>query len=226
MQMMDGGVGEMEERREMPESLVSAAIIHTPFGCMHVQTDLVTRDALLDDCCVDGDDELVEAVTELRFVDGYGGKHFGDGDMRVNIGVSHNSDVCLAEHDGVMSPIMTRLEQMLVQYAAQAGDFNKIPLAPSGTDFMRMVWRTTCEVVCGHTCTYGDIARMMGNPRAVRAVGSALRRNPIALIIPCHRVVPRTGGFGHYNGGAARKEALLMHEGALSHHMPGELTDK
>jgi methylated-DNA-[protein]-cysteine S-methyltransferase len=68
----------------------------------------------------------------------------------------------------------------------------------------------------GETVTYGELAARAGNPRAFRAVGSACARNPVPLVVPCHRVLPGSGGIGHYAGGPERKRALLELEGALS----------
>lgn len=81
-----------------------------------------------------------------------------------------------------------------------------------GTPFQRAVWEATMKIPSGETRTYGDIAKMIGHPRAARAVGSALKKNPRLIVIPCHRVVPASGGVGQYVGGVRRKRWLLRHE--------------
>ena len=85
-------------------------------------------------------------------------------------------------------------------------------LAPKGTDFQKTVWRELLEIPSGKTVSYGSIARKIGRPKAFRAVGSAVGANPISLLIPCHRVVPETGGIGNYRWGSDRKQALLEME--------------
>jgi methylated-DNA-[protein]-cysteine S-methyltransferase len=78
----------------------------------------------------------------------------------------------------------------------------------------REVLAATARVPFGRTTTYGAIAERIGRPRASRAVGNALGSNPIPIVVPCHRVLPSTGGIGNYGGGPARKRALLELEGA------------
>ncbi|MBQ3090884.1 MAG: methylated-DNA--[Oscillospiraceae bacterium] len=92
-------------------------------------------------------------------------------------------------------------------------DFDQpLPLAPEGTDFQRRVWAEVSRIPRGERRTYGQIARALGTPGAARAVGQACRRNPIPLLIPCHRVEGVSGLTG-YAGGLALKEALLRLEG-------------
>ena len=85
-------------------------------------------------------------------------------------------------------------------------------LAPGGTDFQKSVWRALLEIPVGQQVTYKNIATRIGQPNASRAVGSAIAANPIALLIPCHRIVPAIGGTGNYRWGADRKLALLEAE--------------
>lgn len=87
-----------------------------------------------------------------------------------------------------------------------------VALDMHGTAFQRSVWAALRTVPVGSTCSYGDIASRLGSPRAVRAVGSANGRNPVAIIVPCHRVIGRDGTLTGYAGGLARKAALLAHE--------------
>ncbi|MEM7261109.1 MAG: methylated-DNA--[protein]-cysteine S-methyltransferase [Planctomycetota bacterium] len=90
-----------------------------------------------------------------------------------------------------------------------------VELDPSGTEFQLTVWRALREIPPGETRTYSEVASMMGRPTAVRAVATACARNPLAVLIPCHRVVPSAGGTGQYRWGTTRKEELLEEEESL-----------
>jgi methylated-DNA-[protein]-cysteine S-methyltransferase len=81
-----------------------------------------------------------------------------------------------------------------------------------GTPFQQAVWRQLLTIPYGHTCTYADVARAMGKPRAVRAVGTAIGRNPLSVMVPCHRVLGAQGQLGGYSGGLDRKRTLLALE--------------
>ncbi len=87
-----------------------------------------------------------------------------------------------------------------------------LPLRPAGTPFQLRVLEELRKIPYGTTVSYGDIARRIGNPKAVRAVGAANGRNPIPIIIPCHRVIGASGDLTGFGGGLAVKEALLRHE--------------
>ena len=82
-----------------------------------------------------------------------------------------------------------------------------------GTVFQQTVWRALLQIPCGDTCTYGALSRQIDRPAAVRAVGAAIGRNPISVIVPCHRVLGAAGALTGYAGGLARKRALLTREG-------------
>jgi len=86
------------------------------------------------------------------------------------------------------------------------------PLSPQGTPFQAAVWQLLTEIPYGHTLTYGALAARLGRPRAAQAVGGAVARNPISLLIPCHRVLGAGGALTGYAGGLWRKEALLALE--------------
>ena len=88
--------------------------------------------------------------------------------------------------------------------------------ATGGTDFQKMVWCALRTIPAGITCSYGDLATKIGKPKAVRAVGLANGANPIAIIVPCHRVIGANGTLTGYGGGLSRKQWLLKHERALS----------
>jgi methylated-DNA-[protein]-cysteine S-methyltransferase len=90
-----------------------------------------------------------------------------------------------------------------------------LPLAPQGTAFQRAVWQQLLAVPHGNVTTYGRIAAAIGRPRAARAVGLASGRNPITVLIPCHRVIGSNGRLTGYGSGLWRKEWLLKHERSL-----------
>ncbi|AKB66826.1 MULTISPECIES: methylated-DNA--[protein]-cysteine S-methyltransferase [Methanosarcina] len=87
-----------------------------------------------------------------------------------------------------------------------------VKLAPQGTEFQKSVWKALCEIPCGETRTYGEIAKRIQNPKAYRAVGLANNRNPIAIIVPCHRVIGANGKLTGYASGLDIKEFLLKLE--------------
>ena len=87
------------------------------------------------------------------------------------------------------------------------------PLAPEGTDFQQRVWRCLCEIPYGATISYGELAARVGNFKASRAVGLANGRNPIPIVIPCHRVIGKNGTLVGYGGGLSIKRTLLAIEG-------------
>jgi methylated-DNA-[protein]-cysteine S-methyltransferase len=95
-----------------------------------------------------------------------------------------------------------------------AGDLTSFELEMNllGTPFQRCVWRELCEIPYGETISYGELAQRVGNPKASRAVGLANGRNPIAIIVPCHRVIGANGSLTGYGGGLQRKTWLLEHE--------------
>ena len=105
-------------------------------------------------------------------------------------------------------------QQLRAYFEGQRQRFT-LPLAPVGTPFQRRVWRELQEIPWGTTTTYREIAERLGQPAAVRAVGHANGRNPVAIVIPCHRVVGANGRLTGYAGGIAVKRRLLQHEGAL-----------
>ncbi|NLC68540.1 MAG: methylated-DNA--[protein]-cysteine S-methyltransferase [Clostridiaceae bacterium] len=81
-----------------------------------------------------------------------------------------------------------------------------------GTDFQKKVWTALLEIPYGHTSSYGEIAAKVGNKKAARAVGNANNRNPVSIIVPCHRVIGSDGSLSGYGGGSWRKKWLLEHE--------------
>lgn len=107
-----------------------------------------------------------------------------------------------------------RARQQLREYFEGTRQDFSLPLAPPGTAFQQRVWQALQHIPYGRTITYQDLAKRLGKPTASRAVGSANARNPIAIIIPCHRVIGRDGHLRGYAGGLHIKQQLLQHEGA------------
>ena len=105
--------------------------------------------------------------------------------------------------------LTNRTANELQEYLAGKRTAFDIPLAPAGTEFQRAVWKALQNIPYGQTRSYADIAAVVGNPQATRAVGSANNRNPIAVLIPCHRVVGSNGKLTGYAGGLALKQRLL-----------------
>jgi methylated-DNA-[protein]-cysteine S-methyltransferase len=97
----------------------------------------------------------------------------------------------------------------LAEYFAGERTAFDLPLAPHGTPFQRAVWDALLEIPFGETASYGELARAIGKPAASRAVGAANGRNPLAIVIPCHRVIGADGSMTGYGGEIARKRALL-----------------
>ncbi len=90
-----------------------------------------------------------------------------------------------------------------------------IPTNPDGTEFQGRVWNQLCKIPYGKTISYLELARQLGNEKAIRAVGTANGQNPIPIIIPCHRVIGNDGSLTGYAGGLLKKQWLLEHEGAI-----------
>ena len=114
-------------------------------------------------------------------------------------------------------------DPLLLDAAAQlrayfAGDLREfdIPLAPRGTEFQRRVWTAVSTIPYGATTSYSEIAAAVGRPSACRAVGAANGRNPLPVIVPCHRVIGAAGALTGYGGGLERKRTLLDLESAAS----------
>ena len=113
------------------------------------------------------------------------------------------------------------IRQALAGYFA--GDLtalDDVPVATAGTDFQREVWAALRKIRPGTTLSYGALAQKLGRPKAVRAVGLANGANPIAIMVPCHRVIGADASLTGYGGGVDRKRWLLIHEGAAFGNMP------
>ena len=101
--------------------------------------------------------------------------------------------------------------QLTAYFQGKLREF-EVPVAPEGTSFQCSVWRALQDIPYGDTISYGELARRLGNPKAVRAVGLANGANPISIIIPCHRVIGSNGSLVGYGGGLPTKQALLALE--------------
>ncbi len=110
-------------------------------------------------------------------------------------------------------PVLDQTRAWCTRYfAGESPDISALPLDMRGTLFERQVWQRLCAIPAGTTTTYGAVARAIGAPSASRAVGMANGANPIAIIVPCHRVIGANGTLTGYGGGLDRKTRLLRHE--------------
>jgi methylated-DNA-[protein]-cysteine S-methyltransferase len=119
------------------------------------------------------------------------------------------------EDDGT-HPLLARARTQLEEYFAGSRTRFDLPLEAAGSLFERRVWDALLAIPFGSTTSYGEVARRLGDPRATRAVGAANGKNPIPIIVPCHRVIGADGDLTGFGGGIERKRWLLAHEGALS----------
>jgi methylated-DNA-[protein]-cysteine S-methyltransferase len=134
-----------------------------------------------------------------------GQKHMPDNDLMASWPIASKGDLVQA--------ILDKASQQLTQYFAGKLKAFDLPFdLSSGTAFQQSVWREISKVDCGKTNTYGAICKAINKPQAARAVGAATGRNPIGVIIPCHRIVGSTGALTGYAGGLDRKVALLKLE--------------
>ena len=123
-------------------------------------------------------------------------------------------DAGWVRHDGFFTGVKDQLD---AYFAGRLTRF-EVTLSPAGTPFQRRVWDALLEIPFGATVTYGELAAQLGKPSASRAVGLANGRNPISIIVPCHRVVGRDGKLTGYAGGLELKRTLLGHEAQVSMH--------
>ena len=129
-------------------------------------------------------------------------------------GQAHHPGVLDAPIDGQQRWLAQAAQELIDYFAGRRHSFS-VPLDPQGTAFQASVWLALRRIACGQLHSYGAIAEEIGRPAAARAVGAAVGRNPISVIVPCHRVVGRDGSLTGYAGGLPRKEALLKLEGAI-----------
>lgn len=128
------------------------------------------------------------------------------------VGVYLESTPTPPEAERRATPLLERAAKQLGEYFEKKRERFELPLDPRGTDFQRAVWKALREIPFGETVSYAHVAKKIGRPSAQRAVGAANGSNPIALIIPCHRVIGANGSLTGYGGGLPRKRWLLAHE--------------
>ncbi|MGH8177444.1 MAG: methylated-DNA--[protein]-cysteine S-methyltransferase [Steroidobacter sp.] len=149
-----------------------------------------------------------DAICRLEFCD--------QGDLQTRIASLHERNASLIVGG---DPLLDRLRRQLEDYFAARRSTFDVPLAYAGTAFQQLVWATLLRIPYGETWSYLDVAQRIGDPAATRAVGAANHMNPIAIVIPCHRVVNANGKLGGYGGGLRRKQILLdleLGQGSLS----------
>jgi methylated-DNA-[protein]-cysteine S-methyltransferase len=128
--------------------------------------------------------------------------------LHMDPGEGFTIDPSWEEGDDVLS---RTADQLRAYFAGELRQFD-LPLALAGTPFQQRVWRELRRVPYGQTISYQELARRVGNPKASRAVGAANGQNPVAVIVPCHRIIASDGTLGGFGGGLERKEWLLNHE--------------
>ncbi len=108
--------------------------------------------------------------------------------------------------------ILKQCKKELQQYFSEKWTTFTVPVAPEGTDFQKKIWKQMLRVPFGKTISYGELAKHAGRPKAIRAAASACGKNPIVILIPCHRIIASNGTLGGYSGGVRIKKWLLEHE--------------
>lgn len=121
----------------------------------------------------------------------------------------------LASWHGGDNDILQATEQQLGEYFAGQRHAFDLPFAPQGTAFQLRVWRELAHIPYGETISYAQLAKRLGNPNGTRAVGAANGRNPLPIVLPCHRVIGADGSMVGFGGGLQTKDFLLRLEGAL-----------
>jgi methylated-DNA-[protein]-cysteine S-methyltransferase len=127
------------------------------------------------------------------------------------------------QRDDAAAPFDAARQQLAAYFDGELQQFN-LPLAPVGTPFQQQVWHALGQISYGKTTSYGELARRIGNPLGSRAVGLANGRNPLSIIVPCHRVIGANGKLTGYGGGLDRKRALLGWEASVLAHGPHSFT--
>ena len=120
-------------------------------------------------------------------------------------------------------PLLREASAQLEAYFAGQRQRFELPLDLYGTPFQKAVWAALLDIAPGSTCTYLDLARAVGSPQGVRAVGAAVGRNPVGIVVPCHRVIGHDGGLTGYAGGLERKRFLLRLEAPFTSSPQGRL---
>ena len=111
-----------------------------------------------------------------------------------------------------LHPLLDQVETALSEYFLSTNSHWSLPIRLHGTEFQKQVWQALTDIPPGKTTSYADIAAAIGKPAAVRAVGTAIGKNPIPIVIPCHRVIGSNGSLTGFSGGLDKKRWLLRHE--------------
>lgn len=121
------------------------------------------------------------------------------------------TEICYGgkKYDEAPTPLLLEAKNQLEEYFAGRRKYFDLPLNPQGTDFQKKVWHAISEIPYGKTCSYKDIAQRIESPKAFRAVGGANNKNPLPIVIPCHRVIGTGGALVGYGGGLSVKVYLL-----------------
>jgi len=167
-------------------------------------------------------DRLETPIGELWFAADYQGNvrgtAFTEGQKGLRAMLEHHYRDCEVTLDPARDPhgLATAMGEY---FAGRLSAIDWLPVKTAGTDFQREVWHALREIPCGTTISYGQLAKQIKRPKAVRAVGLANGSNPIGVIVPCHRVIGSDGSLTGYGGGIERKRWLLEHE-RKSQHLP------
>lgn len=154
-------------------------------------------------------------MPHLRFETPLGGMiAFAEGDAltRLSFGDEHNGPPQPGTADDPEHSVLQRTRKQVLEYFAGTRPDFDLPLAPSGNRFQHTVWTALGHLRAGQTLSYGELAQRLDRPQAVRAVAQAVARNPLILVVPCHRVVGVRGALTGYAAGLERKRVLLAHE--------------
>jgi methylated-DNA-[protein]-cysteine S-methyltransferase len=147
----------------------------------------------------------------------------GDDDFLKRVGFPQGSGRRIPQPDWQenKTPFQQTIRQLAAYFAGELSEFD-LPLAPQGTPFQLAVWQALRQIPYGTTTSYGALAKAIGKPQAVRAVGAANGANPIPIIIPCHRVIGSNGKLTGFGGGLETKARLLKLEQPAAGSNPGE----
>lgn len=132
---------------------------------------------------------------------------------------NHKRAPTLVASEGDNHPVLREARRQLEEYFAGKRHVFELPMEPTGTPFQQTVWKALREIPWGATWSYAELARHIGRQGAARAVGSANARNPLSIVVPCHRVVGSSGALTGYAGGVPTKQWLLGHEQGLAPHI-------
>lgn len=149
----------------------------------------------------------IGALTALATAKGIAGLWFDD--------QTHHPGALDAPIDATHPHIVAMREWLQAYWAGRDPSWREVPLDLHGSAFQRAVWQALLTIPLGRTKSYGEIAAQVGNGAVPRATGAAVGRNPVSILVPCHRVIGADGSLTGYAGGLPRKERLLQHEGVL-----------